>query len=527
MGRVVWAFIVRVVAGFEVAVGGIATGGLRSVLTVLGVAIGVASVVSLLAVGQGARSAVAAQYQSLGTNVITVQSHSTQVRLTATTASGLQQQIPFVTAAMPVVGISAPVRWRGTASVSGGDTTILGVTPELLSIRKEKVLEGAFLSPLEESNTLNVAVLGYTAAQTIFGGLDPVGQEIFVGQAPFRVIGVLAYQGGAKIGSGQVAALTPGTGGSGSSGTGSGSAGTGSGGSGSGSGSGSGCGSGSGSGSGSSGGLTTGVGGGSSGSTGSSTSCSQQTVAVGSGIDNAVLIPESTAVWLTNSTQVSAIWMKARNRTDVEPAVLEAQRILQDEFGLQSGNTATGGGGPIAVPGGGFIGPGACFGCQAPNPAGTQLVLPGAGSQAVTVSSLNSLVKQADAANRVLTLMLAAIAGVSLLVGGIGVMNIMLVSVRERTVEIGLRKALGAFQVDLLYQFVLEALLVSVLGGFCGWLAGFLGVRALQHLHVDAVPLPGALLIALAAAAGVGVLFGTYPAYLASELQPVEALRRQ
>jgi hypothetical protein len=389
--------------------------------------------------------------------------------------------------------------------------TVLGVTPELLGIRQEKVTTGAFLSPLEEAKSLNVAVLGHTAAKHIFGGLDPVGQEIFIGQAPFRVIGVLAYQGGAKIGSGQVAALTAGS--SGSSGTDSGSANTGTTATGSGSSASSGtsaCGSGSSGGSGAS-----------SGSSGGS--CAQQTVAVGSGIDSAILIPESTAVWLTDDTEVSAIWMKARSRTDVQPVVLEAQRILQDEvIAPVSGSAPTARSIP-SVPGqGGF-----CAGPACANQGGSQLVLASGGGKAVTVSSLNTLVQQADAANRVLTLMLAAIAGVSLLVGGIGVMNIMLVSVRERTVEIGLRKALGAFQVDLLYQFVMEALVVSVLGGVCGWMLGFGGVKVFQHYHVDAVSLPGSLLVALAAAAGVGVLFGTYPAYVASELQPVEALRRQ
>ena len=511
MGRALWGFLVRVGAGFEVAIGGIATGGLRSILTILGVAIGVASVVSLLAVGQGARTAVAAQYQSLGTNIITVQSHSPLVQLTAQTATNLQRQIPFVSAVMPVVGLSAPVRWRGTASAGAGASTVLGVTPELLRIRPEQVLDGRFLSPLEESHALHVTVLGYQAAQQLFGGLDPVGQEIFIGQAPFQVIGVLAYQGGAQIGSGQVAAL-PTAGSAATTGSGGGTTGGGPGAS-----SGSSGGGGSGCGGGGQASSTTG-----NGSSGGSSSCAQQTVAVGSGIDHAILIPESTAVQLTSDTQVSAIWMKARSRTDVEPAVLEAQRILQDEFNLQEAQSLP----PAFAAKIAGLGLAPC--CGSSGQGGTQLVLPGAGGdQAVTVSSLNSLVQQADAANRVLTLMLAAIAGVSLLVGGIGVMNIMLVSVRERTVEIGLRKALGAFQLDLLYQFVLEALVVSVVGGFCGWLAGFLGIQALHHYHVDAVSLSGALWIALAAAAGVGVLFGTYPAYLASELQPVEALRRQ
>ncbi len=488
MARAIWGFVVRLAAGLEVALGGILTGGLRSVLTVLGVAIGVASVVSLVAVGEGARQAVAAQYQSLGTNIITVESHSAQVRLTARTAADLELRIPFVSAAMPVLGVSAPVRWRGTSS-AGSSVTVLGVTPQLLDIRREAVFEGSFLTPLEETHALNVAVLGYDAAQSLFGGLGPVGQDIYIGQAPFRIVGVLAYQGGAKIGSGQVTALVGGSGASSGSGSG------GSGGSG-------------------------GCGGGGGASSGSGSSCAAQTVSVGSGIDQAVLIPESSAEWFTHTDQVSAIWMKAASRQDVEPAVLQAQRILENMFGLAATSSAGGASGKILGP----LPPGYCPNC---NSGGGSLILPGGSGPAVSVQSLNDLVKQADAASRVLTLMLAAIAGVSLLVGGIGVMNIMLVSVRERTVEIGLRKALGALQLDLLYQFVLEALLVSALGGAVGWLGGLGGVHLLLHYGVQATPLPGSLFVALGSAAGVGVLFGTYPAYLASELQPVEALRRQ
>ncbi len=280
-------------------------------------------------------------------------------------------------------------------------------------------------------------------------------------------------------------------------------------------------------------GASTGTRGGGGGTSGGGTSgghpSAQQTVALGAGIGASVLIPERTAEWLTDNTEVSAIWMKAKSRSQVEPAVLQTQRILGYIFHLGASGGAIPGGfkrfGPFT---GGFPGPGGfgmCMGCFGGG-GGGQLVLPGGGGPAVSVQSLDALVKQADAANRVLTLMLTAIAGVSLLVGGIGVMNIMLVSVRERTVEIGLRKALGALQGDLLYQFVLEALLLCGVGGAIGWLAGFGGVRLLQHYGVKAAPLPGALGVALLAAAGIGVLFGTYPAYLASELEPVEALRR-
>lgn len=501
--RALWSLLVRVVAGIEVALAGVVTGGLRSVLTVLGVSIGVASVVSLLAVGQGARAAIAAQYQSLGTDVITVQSHSPEVRLTRQTAQQLAARVPFVTAAMPVVGVSAPVRWR-IAPPQGDGPTVLGVTPDLLRIRDERLAAGTFLSPLEQDNALHVAVLGHDAAQALFGGLDPLGQDIYIGQAPFRVIGVLAYQGGAHIGSGAVPVLSGGAGASTSGGTGSGGA-T----SGTGTGSGAGASSGSGSGSGS-----------------GQNDNTQQAVEIGSGIDGAVLIPEATAEWLINSTQISAIWMKAKSRPDVQPAVLQSQRILSLLFGA-GGQAAGPGGFAGSMPMGKFFGPGGCYGGCGGGGSGGQIVLPGGSGPAVTVQSLDDLVQQADAANHILTLMLTAIAGVSLLVGGIGVMNIMLVSVRERTVEIGLRKALGALQVDLLYQFVVEALILCSLGGLCGWVAGFGGIVLLLRYGVQAAPLPGALAVALGAAAGVGVLFGTYPAYLASELEPVEALRRQ
>jgi len=498
-----WRLVIRLIAGIEVALGGVLTGGLRSILTVLGVTIGVASVVSLLAVGQGARQAIAAQYQSLGTNVITVQSHSGAVRLTAAVAADLAARVPFVVAAMPVIGVSAPVRWR-LAQQGGSAPTVLGVTPDLLKIRGESVASGAFINAVEQQHALHVAVIGHDAAASLFGGLDPVGQDIYIGQAPFRVIGVLAYQGGAKIGSGAVPVLSAGSGG----GSGTGAAGSG--------------------GTAAGGGGTTpapAVGSGSGGSGGGDTA--QQTVAVGSGIDGAVLIPESTAEWLDDDTEVSAIWMKAKSRDEVQPAVFQTQRILQFRFHLAPDGGAAGGASPggQGVPGSVF---GGCFGpkCGGSGNAG-QLVLPGGGGPAVSVQSLDDLVRQADSANRVLTLMLTAIAGVSLLVGGIGVMNIMLVSVRERTVEIGLRKALGALQLDLLYQFVVEALVLCALGGVCGWLAGYGGVRLLERYGVQASPLPGALGVALAAAAVVGVLFGAYPAYLASELEPVEALRRQ
>jgi putative ABC transport system permease protein len=144
----------------------------------------------------------------------------------------------------------------------------------------------------------------------------------------------------------------------------------------------------------------------------------------------------------------------------------------------------------------------------------------------LSVTSMNELVKEASQANRVMTLMLGAIAGVSLLVGGLGIMNIMLVSVTERTSEIGLRKAFGAKRGDLIFQFLVEAFLLSVFGAILGLLLGFAGCHAIGSYGIEAEVTWNACWVALASALGIGLLFGVYPAYQASGLSPVEALRQ-
>ncbi len=180
----IWGWLVRLVAGLEVAFDGVRTGGLRSVLTVLGVSIGVASVVSLLAVGQGARRAVAAQYQALGTNVISIQSHSGMIRLTRATAATLAGGVPFASAVMPVVGLSAPVRWRMMGSGASASPTVLGVTPALLHIRKAKIAAGTFFNATEERHALDVAVLGHSAAVGLFGVWTRSASRSISGRCP-------------------------------------------------------------------------------------------------------------------------------------------------------------------------------------------------------------------------------------------------------------------------------------------------------------------------------------------------------
>ncbi len=451
----------RIWGGLEMALQGVAAGGVRSLLTVLGVAIGVASVVSLLGIGEGAKQAVVAQFDRLGTNVITLESNTPWAPLHAGLAPWLLAHVPGLSGAVPVVGVREPVTWRSAGSTSGGPG-VLGVTPALLGVHPLRVARGRFLSGLEQGAALHVAVLGAQADQSLFGSLDPIGQDLYIGRARFRVIGVLAAGGGSVLGQGTLSAP----------------------------------------------GAT------STTSSGSGSATSRQAVGIGSSIGDSVLIPQSTAELLTGTPEVSAIWLKAANRRAVDPAVLQIERILALRFDLaRSGGPGGGPGGRGGPPGGG----------------GRALVLPGQpghGGGGVSVQSLNALVSRADAADRTLSLMLAAISAVSLVVGGIGVMNIMLVAVRERTVEIGLRKALGALQVEIIYQFLIEAVLLCAAGGLLGWLGGYAGMQVLHRLSIAATPVPGALPLALGAATGVALVFGSYPAYLASELEPVEALRR-
>jgi putative ABC transport system permease protein len=476
----------RVLAAFEMAADGIRVGRVRSALSALGIAIAVASVVTLLAIGEGARQAVASEFDTLGANVITVQSHSPGTPLDARDAAALAARVPGVVAAVPVVGVLVPVRWRSEAPGVG----VLGVTPDLLRIRDATTLAGRFLTPIEQAHRLHVAVLGYGAYRTLFGGADPIGQQVWLGDAAFRVVGVLAPLGGANLGTGAVPSLGVPTTAS-ASGTGAG-------------------GSSPAEGAGTQAGAPPSGGQGSSGSGGSAAS-QQATVAVGTGIDDDVLIPEGTAELLTSSTEVSAIWLKAASASAVAPVIAQSQRILDLRHPGAAGGSVL----PGKIPFRG--GP----------PGSAQIVTAAGGGQGITVQSIDALAGEAEKAGSVLALMLTAIAAVSLLVGGLGVMNIMLVTVRERTAEIGVRKAVGARRADVVVQFLAESLLLALIGGFCGWVGSYGGIALLVHEGVRAVPMPGGLGTALLAAAGIGLLFGTYPAYVATTLEPAEALRRQ
>ncbi|MDQ7794003.1 MAG: ABC transporter permease [bacterium] len=425
---------VRAAFGLHQAMVGVWTNRLRSVITVLGVTIGVASVVSLVAIGEGARVAIVRQFESLGTNVIKIESHHWLVGLTPEDARDLELRVPTVSVAMPVVRADARVKWRRTTQEIG----ILGVTEAFPVVRDHPMAGGRFFSHLHVRERLRVAVVGAALVDSLFAGRNPIGQPLYVGNQRFTVIGVLAPKG----------------------------------------------------------------------------------VGMADDVDRKLIVPVTAAQRLTLSFRVNEIWAKAASREAVEPAVVQISRILRLQFKLDGLAQ------PAADPWmdgyrGGYGDPYYGFGSE------VKLALPSGQGSAVTVTSLNELVQEANEANRVMTLMLGGIAGVSLLVGGLGIMNVMLVSVTERTTEIGLRKSLGATRANLLYQFLMEAFLLSASGGVVGLGLGYAATGILGRYGMDAVASPGGSLAALGAALAVGLIFGGYPAYLASGLAPAEALRRQ
>ncbi len=388
---------------------------LRSGLTMLGIIIGVAAVIAMLAVGEGAQNTITGSISGIGSNLLFVFSGSTQgeVRneqpLTLDDANAIADpfQAPSVAAVAPVVQGNAEVTFAGETT----NTSIMGVTPDYQSVRNYELTEGEFIN---EDNLLaraSVAVLGPDLADKLFGRRDGiVGETVRVEGQPFRVIGVLQSKGGSTFGS----------------------------------------------------------------------------------QDNVLLTPMTTATArLIHRTreQIDVIYVQASSPDTVQQASDEISEILRQRHRTQLGEDD------------------------------------------FTVFSQQDFVTTAKTITNVLTIFLGGVAAISLLVGGIGIMNIMLVSVTERTREIGLRKAIGARRRDILIQFLTESSLLSLVGGLVGigfgYLIAFIVGRIAAASGTPFTPQVGlsSILLATIFSTAVGLFFGLYPANRAAGLEPVEALR--
>ncbi|RKD34778.1 ABC transporter permease [Thermohalobacter berrensis] len=434
-----YSFLIRWWFSAKMAFYGIISNPLRSTLTILGVAIGVASVVSLMGIGEGARRAVVEQFKSYGTNVIDIKANDPTVEFEPNEAEELVGRVEGLVMATPVVETKAMIKWRRTR----GNVNIVGVNNEYPKIKDHKLLSGHFFTQFHIKQRSPVAVLGYNLGVSLLNGRNPVGYSISLNGETYRILGVLEPKGEGKA----------------------------------------------------------------------------------HNIDNKILIPYTSALKIANKRTIEEIWGKAASKEDTNLAVVQLGRIYKRKLGL---------GRKLPVPKE-PENPDERTNSSSPSQTNNEKEEPKKPNEdimtsqedLITITNLNQLVKEVDNANRVMTLLLGGIAAVSLLVGGLGIMNIMLVAVTERTEEIGVRRALGAKQSDLLIQFLLEALYVSVIGIIAGIATGIWGLNLFENYGFQTAISIQAIKVAIVVALTSGLLFGVYPAVSASSVSPVEALKRQ
>ena len=397
---------------YKVSVVALRRSPMRTLLTMLGVIIGVGCVVAMVAIGQGASSAIQSQIGALGTNLLMVFSGShtaggvrggigTVQNLTFDDVVAIRRDCPSVALADPAV--------RTSGQAVNGDqnwfTSIQGTGPDYPTIRAWAVARGTFFSAEDVKAATKVAVLGQTVVENLFGSADPVGEIIRLKGVPFRVLGVLDRKGGNQMGQDQ---------------------------------------------------------------------------------DDVVVVPYSTAQKrLMGITHIQMIMVSAVSPARIPSAIEEITDVLRQRHRLGRGQ-----------------------------------------DDDFMIRSQQDIAATATQMTGVLTMLLGAIASVSLIVGGIGIMNIMLVSVTERTREIGVRRALGARRSDIRTQFLIEASLISGLGGMVGIGLGILIARSIARFGGwPTLVQPEVVLLSFLFAGLVGVFFGLYPAAKAARLNPIEALR--
>ena len=405
------------------AVSSLATHKLRAGLTLLGVVIGIAAVITLMAIGRGVQATITQRIESLGTNLLFVRPGEISQRgvsggqgsaatLTMEDAAALTDPLfaPSVSAVAPELSTTGQV----VAGRSNTSTRIYGVTPEYFTVRNFELSSGNFISGGHVRNGSQVAVLGSEVAETLFGLRDPVGQHVRINGRQFDVIGVLESKGGSGWFS----------------------------------------------------------------------------------LDDQVLVPITTAYHRLASQRtaqggisVQTINVQVRDVEDMDPAIQEVAMVLRLRHRIT-------------------------------------------GDDDFFITSQQETIEALEETTGTFVVFLAAIASISLLVGGIGIMNIMLVSVTERTREIGIRKAMGARYRDIMLQFISEATLLSLGGGATGVLLGLLLSWLLNGRSLLGQPTQTSFstetaLMAMLVSAGIGLFFGIYPAMRAARLHPIEALRSE
>jgi putative ABC transport system permease protein len=399
-------------AVLRVAVRALARNKMRSILTMLGIIIGVGAVISTVAIGVGASNQVQEAIRNLGDNIVFISAGSVNQRgvrlgseatktLTVGDAKAIAQQIPFIRSVSPGVRSGGQVIYGG----QNWFTSVQGVTPEYLDIRRWPVREGSGFTEHDVDAASDVCLLGLTVVQNLFGNEDPVGKMVRIKNIPFRVVGVLAPKGQSPFGRDE---------------------------------------------------------------------------------DDQILVPYTTVQKkLAGIDWLNFIMCSATSQRAIAASRRQIAALLRERHRLRAEQESD------------FI-----------------------------IRSPDDLAQAQAESGRVMTLLLASIASVSLLVGGIGIMNIMLVSVTERTREIGVRMAVGATEGDVQNQFLAEALVLSSIGGAAGVIAGVLGSRAVSNMLQWPTQIPiESILIAVVFSVGVGIFFGYYPARKAAKLDPIEALR--
>jgi len=386
----------------------------RTGLALLGIVIGVAAVVAMVAIGQGTRAEVLRKVESMGTDLLTVsaaqlrviagrqqQAGAVAITLTEEDAQAIAEEVPSVAVVAPAQNQRLQAKFEDQITT----TSVVGTTPDYQTVRNVHPIAGEFFDEEQGRSSARVAVLGQTVVLNLFAGADPVGETIRLGRVPFTVIGVLEPKGLDISGKDQ---------------------------------------------------------------------------------DDQIFIPLRTALRrVFNLTYLSAIYVSAREADRMEAAATAITDLLRERHRLR----------------------------------------PGAADDFVVQNQAAVLQAQA-AVSGTFTLLLGSLGGVSLLVGGVGILAIMLISVRERTREIGIRRALGARRKDILLQFLIETSLLSVIGGVSGVVIGVAAGKVVSLATGWPMLIPWVMaLVAVVFSALLGFLFGVYPARKAAALDPIIALR--